>query len=269
MCGSLMVTAETFGDSAICPSCYGSGTEGSAQCSECGGTGRTPGPVPKPLDHRQTVAMRKGAPFAGYEDFEDCEEQNSDKQDSAAYCGEIKHRTEDKKTATQQSRNVARSDGTILLNAGDNIRTPTGQSMKVRQVRRHETSPDHYYVDTDAGTTVVPWSTNFDVVTDNPRQQELPGAGSPGGNSNRLPLQGGESEGLNKAPSKCPNCGATGSLRQQGDKFVCSECGFTVNTGSGQSYSDATQSLTAMRIGDTRPALVRGATQMLTFLEEQ
>lgn len=41
-------------------------------------------------------AMRKGAPFAGYDDFEDCEEQNKDKRDSAAYCGEIKHRTEDK-----------------------------------------------------------------------------------------------------------------------------------------------------------------------------
>lgn len=43
--------------------------------------------------------MRKGAPFAGYEDFDDCTSQNSDKRDPSAYCGEIKHRTEDKKTA--------------------------------------------------------------------------------------------------------------------------------------------------------------------------
>lgn len=46
--------------------------------------------------------MRKGAPFAGYEDFEDCAEQNSDKDDPDAYCGEIKHRTEDKKKATRK-----------------------------------------------------------------------------------------------------------------------------------------------------------------------
>lgn len=40
--------------------------------------------------------MRRGAPFAGYEDFDDCTSQNSGKDDPDAYCGEIKHRTEDK-----------------------------------------------------------------------------------------------------------------------------------------------------------------------------
>jgi hypothetical protein len=45
----------------------------------------------------QNTAMRKGAPFADYKDFENCTEQNSDKDDPEAYCGEIKHRTEDKK----------------------------------------------------------------------------------------------------------------------------------------------------------------------------
>lgn len=41
-----------------------------------------------------TSAMRKGAPFAGYEDFDECTEKNSDKDDPDAYCGEIKHRAE-------------------------------------------------------------------------------------------------------------------------------------------------------------------------------
>jgi hypothetical protein len=45
------------------------------------------------------TSMRKGAPFAGYEDFEDCEKKNSDKDRPDAYCGEIKHRTEDSKEA--------------------------------------------------------------------------------------------------------------------------------------------------------------------------
>ena len=45
------------------------------------------------------AAMKKGAPFAGYEDFDECTSENSDKDDPSAYCGEIKHRTEDKKVA--------------------------------------------------------------------------------------------------------------------------------------------------------------------------
>src|SRR5690606_4548121 len=40
-----------------------------------------------------SLAFRKGAPFAGYEDFEDCEEKNADTEDPEAYCGEIKKRT--------------------------------------------------------------------------------------------------------------------------------------------------------------------------------
>ena len=43
-----------------------------------------------------TAAMRKGAPFAGYEDFAACTRANSDKDDPDAYCGYIKHKTEDK-----------------------------------------------------------------------------------------------------------------------------------------------------------------------------
>lgn len=41
-----------------------------------------------------TSAMRKGAPFAGYEDFDECTEKNAEKEDPDAYCGEIKKRTE-------------------------------------------------------------------------------------------------------------------------------------------------------------------------------
>lgn len=51
-------------------------------------------------------AFRKGAPFADYEDFADCESKNQDKGDTGAYCGEIKHRTEDKE-ASFESRVLA------------------------------------------------------------------------------------------------------------------------------------------------------------------
>lgn len=38
-------------------------------------------------------------PFAGYKDFEDCKSKNRDKRDPDAYCGSIKHNTEDKAMA--------------------------------------------------------------------------------------------------------------------------------------------------------------------------
>jgi hypothetical protein len=42
-------------------------------------------------------AMKKGAPFAGYKDFEACVAANRDKDDPEAYCGKIKHQVEDGK----------------------------------------------------------------------------------------------------------------------------------------------------------------------------
>ena len=56
------------------------------------------------------LAMRKGAPFAGYEDFADCEHQNEDKRDNSAYCGEIKHRTEDKTAVFEDERHVPENE---------------------------------------------------------------------------------------------------------------------------------------------------------------
>lgn len=55
-----------------------------------------------------TASMAKGAPFAGYEDFGDCTGQNAGKRDPDAYCGEIKHRTEDKgKEAAMQAQGAS------------------------------------------------------------------------------------------------------------------------------------------------------------------
>lgn len=303
-----------------------------------------------------TSSMRKGAPFAGYEDFDDCVRQNSDKHDPDAYCGFIKHKVEDShesakqpdtspadgrshekgkpkphdcekagyhryaggndclscghrkesalrplscracghcgqgrgscalcgstavveaeiaKQATQFDRNVATSDGRVLINPGEQIRTPTGQTVTVNNVRRHETSRDHYYLDTDMGTTLVPWSTNFQVVPSNTRQQELPGYGNPGGNANEMPLSGQNSgHPSNQAPqgiaTKCPVCG--GSLQQRGDKYQCSRCGYTDQYGGpgGQEFSNATQKFVSSR-RDTRSAIARRATEVLDQMKE-
>lgn len=53
----------------------------------------------------QRRSFYKGAPFAGYEDFDDCTSKNSDKDQPDAYCGEIKHRTEDKKQGRRKRAN--------------------------------------------------------------------------------------------------------------------------------------------------------------------
>lgn len=258
----------------------------SAQMSDSGTGGSTSDAASGPgasSSAGSSTAMRKGAPFAGYEDFEECEEENSDKRDPAAYCGEIKHRVEDNKkasrmtprTATQTETSVANSMGQILLRAGESIRLPNGQVINVNDVRRHETSRDHYYIDTDAGTTVVPWSTKFQVVPQgsaNTRQEPFPDLGIPGGNDNQLPMNPQNTGASNADPgsSRCPNCGGKGSLVRRGQKYVCSRCGYseTYSGGGGTQYqfSDSGQMLqpTSMRNpNDIRTAVARRAAALL------
>lgn len=55
------------------------------------------------------TAMRKGAPFAGYDDFDDCVSKNRDKDDPEAYCGSIKSKTEGRRLA--RLRRVAHDSG--------------------------------------------------------------------------------------------------------------------------------------------------------------
>jgi hypothetical protein len=46
-------------------------------------------------DDAKQASMQKGAPFAGYKDFEACVAANQDKDSPSAYCGSIKHKVED------------------------------------------------------------------------------------------------------------------------------------------------------------------------------
>jgi hypothetical protein len=57
--------------------------------------------VPVNESYQRHQGVRKGAPFAGYDDFAECEDENRSKDDPAAYCGEIKHRTEDAKKGSK------------------------------------------------------------------------------------------------------------------------------------------------------------------------
>lgn len=172
------------------------------------------------------------------------------------------------KQATRMDTNVATSDGRILINSGDQIKTPTGQALTVKDVRRHETSRDHYYIDTDAGTTLVPWTTNFTLVPNNQSQQFLPGSGVPGGNSNAIP--GLEQPAGNEAPNVCPACGQKGSLTRQGQTYKCSRCGYSdKNVGGDMNFSDSSQMYgPGQRVRRTSSAIAHRARQVLDQEEE-
>lgn len=152
-------------------------------------------------------------------------------------------RTAERKVATQIETNVASADGRVLLNPGDAIRMPNGLTVNVKNVRRHETSLDHYYVDTDAGTTVVPYSTKFQVVPSNSRQLSLPDYGTPGGNFNYLPgnPQHNESSNAIGHDEECPSCGRKGTMSMHNDKYTCSVCGYGASRRGENEFSDNNQ----------------------------
>jgi preprotein translocase subunit YajC/predicted RNA-binding Zn-ribbon protein involved in translation (DUF1610 family) len=179
----------------------------------------------------------------------------------------------------RQRREQARSTKTATqftqqadsLQPGDQIRTPTGQSVKVRKTRNHETSMDHIYVETDAGTTVVRRDAPFTVMPVNSTQQEVPGFGIPGANTNEQPFSGSPGA-TNQAPTQgqagaCPNCGAQGTLHRQGNHYVCSRCGFQQNLGplGTNPLLDSNQVLRNFRSSKTpTSAIARRAAQVLT-----
>lgn len=135
------------------------------------------------------------------------------------------------------------------LNPGiDHIRTPTGQTSEVINIRPHPTDGAYVYLDTDLGTTRVKRGTPIQVVPQNTQQQELPNIGDPaGGNTGELPFSGrtpsgqGGSAGDSLRNEPCPNCGRTGTLAMHGGFYECSNCGHKFPAGKqpgGMAFSD-------------------------------
>lgn len=68
---------------------------------------------------RGRTGFRKGAPFAGYENFEDCVSQHQDADDPDAYCGKIKHQVEDgKKKARRRTAEEYSGSGDVQDESG-------------------------------------------------------------------------------------------------------------------------------------------------------
>ncbi len=181
----------------------------------------------------------------------------------SAYCGQ---QFTSSKTATVLDTRAE------MLNPKDQIKTPNGQTQKVVRVRPHETSAKHVYVDTDGGTAMVERGASFQVVPKNSQQQSLPGYGTPGGNSNRLPGDP-QNGGDNSAPTtKCPNCSGPGTLARQGDHYSCSRCGYREQFGGagGHAFSDNPSVVKTFSTinSTTHSAVARRATALLNQSEE-
>lgn len=65
------------------------------------------------------IAMRKGAPFAGYDDFDACVRANSDKDDPEAYCGSIKHQVEEGRKKESARTTAATYEVTFSVVGGE------------------------------------------------------------------------------------------------------------------------------------------------------
>lgn len=119
------------------------------------------------------------------------------------------------------------------LQPGDSVLGPTGQTLRVKRVRNHETSKNHVYVDTDQGTTLAERGQSFKIAPHNTVQQEVPGFGIPGANSNSTPFGRDHGQGASNqvGSGTCPNCGASGSMTRRGGTYVCSRCGYHEQTG--------------------------------------
>ena len=95
----LAAEAAAAGDSVplrICPQC------GSTYCKHWQGRDKPYDLPGQPYGMAKDASMRKGAPFAGYEDFDACVAANSDKDDPQAYCGKIKHQVEGARRTAQE-----------------------------------------------------------------------------------------------------------------------------------------------------------------------
>ena len=172
----------------------------------------------------------------------------------------------DRRTATVLKTQVDR------LQPGDRIVTPTGQTEKVQRVRNHETRGDHVYLDTDSGTALVKRKTEFSISPHNTIQQEVPGFGVPGANTNANPF--GRDHGTSNQVSSgtCPNCGATGSMSRRGGTYVCSRCGYHEQTGPlgpDATLMDSDRVIKTFTSLDRKSAIARRAHELLNPLEEK
>jgi uncharacterized Zn finger protein (UPF0148 family) len=209
-------------------------------------------------------------------------------------CGCLGHRA-DGAARCPDCGSVAVRTATVLMtqieraNPGDQMRTPQGQTVHVKQVRRHETDPTKVYVDTDLGTAIMSRGTDVNLVQGD-RQQELPDSGNPTGNTGQLPGAGrtptGEGTGVGAPHHAAPTCPRDGTkMVLRNNTWVCPVDGTTAPTTSAPAGMQPTNRdsdliedrqrnqtpqthLWAYRTAGQAPAIVRRARKVLETMEE-
>lgn len=157
------------------------------------------------------------------------------------------------------------------LQPGDRVLGPTGQTLKVKRVRNHETSGDHLYLDTDQGTSLVKRKDQFRLAPHNTTQQEVPGFGIPGANTNTNPFSRDHGQSNQVGSGTCPNCGAQGSMARRGGSYVCSRCGYHEQQGplGENALLDSDRVIRSFnRLDRGKTAVARRAREVLSTLEE-
>lgn len=160
---------------------------------------------------------------------------------------------------------------TDKLQPGDRILSPTGQTITVQRTRNHENSNDWLYLDTDAGTSLVKRTQPFTLSPHNTTQQEIPGFGIPGANTNSVPFGRNPETSSQVQSQTCPNCGAKGSMGRRGTNYVCSRCGYREQSGPlGKDVTllDSDRVIRSFNSLDTTSAVARRAQEVLAHLEE-
>lgn len=173
---------------------------------------------------------------------------------------------QDRRTATVLETSADR------LQPGDSVLGPTGQTLRIKRVRNHETSNKHVYVETDQGTSLVERGHSFKIAPHNTTQQETPGFGIPGANTNSQPFGRDHGQSNQVGSSTCPNCGATGSMVRRGGTYVCSRCGYHEQTGPlgpGANLLDSERVIQSFNSLNRPTAIASRARAVLNPLEEQ
>jgi len=83
-----------------------------------------------PTDREDT----RSEPFAGYDDFDDCVDQNSDKADPEAYCSVIKRKTEKAKQMAEDENDISEDDNSMTEQEEDNTEQEELKSEEFEQV---------------------------------------------------------------------------------------------------------------------------------------
>lgn len=184
---------------------------------------------------RKTASIPKGAPFAGYKDFDDCVSQNSGKDNPQAYCGYIKHRVEGKLSVFAR---LAGLPGRELIHAERELATyfarqGASQLPQIQQVTdpNNQPTPEADHLPADVMFPLNPdWQQQW---------QTGPGGAQPKAQQNGQ-RTAGSGTGTHPGTERCESCGH----RPGCDCSCCDSSGHEASRRHANGYP----------MGDTRPA---------------